>query len=1046
MNRKKLFDFATGMRLRLRETVFPQMGDRTEDVACSLFIACCALGFLEVNGFLPQNMQPVNRPDHFIDASKSFSRWFPDIFRDDLYECVPEDLFGQFLTTFFSTIPRDELDFGKTGSIESIGWMYQYYVSELHDDIIDPLHTKIVQKKDIAIATQVFTTDWIVQYIVENTIGVSWLRMHPDSRLRTEMKYLMTAVEDLDHSVRNKDPKNVDILDPCVGTGHFLVYAFEFMMKMYAESSYSQQDAACEIVHHLYGLDIDPRMVAISRFAIAMTARKYDRSFFDHFVEPRAYAIRDASSVTQDMRVCFCGKNKELAKQLDLLLSPFENGSEFGSLIRPKLLDLHAIEARLDEMGRGKKEERLSAGAIRSFLQIAQILCKKYDAVITNPPYLHNYDAEMKSFLQSHYRGYSADLFSVFMVRGLELCKDDGFAGYMTPNVWMFIRSYERLRRFILENHGIASLIQLAKGSFYKDATVDVCAFTLSRAKSSQNGCYLRLESFKGDMDYQKQKVLEALKDPDCPYRFEVEGSHFRRLPLMPIAFWASPQLIKAFETGIRLNAVSAPKQGLATTNNHRFLRLWHEVDDRQIAFGMSADEARQSEFRWFPYNKGGNFRKWYGNQEYIVDYYHDGEEIKKSVMTRYPYLKSPNYVVKNPQYYFRPSLGWSKISSGNVAFRYYPKGFLFDVSGCSIFCDSHREMLFEAGFLNSVVAKAMLEMISPTVNYEAGHIAALPLIHSKDKMDEVCRLAEQNIEICRQDWDDFETSWQFRCHPLMQKSMPISDAFERWASVCRARFETLNSNEEKLNRIFIHIYGLDKELSPKVPPRQVSVSHADINRDIRSLLSYIVGCLFGRYSPEIPGIVHDKNSEKCEEILMVTEESYPTGIDLAAQICAFIKKQFGPQYYEDNIAYIAKSLSDNDAPDSAVRHYLMSGFYADHLKIYQKRPIYWQFDCRRNAGCRIYVYIHHYHQNTLKKIRTKYIHPWLVYTKNILSELQSVPKKQQDTLQINKLSDRVDALSSYELLLQKYEGTPLDLNDGIRHNYAKFGDLLRKI
>ncbi|MBR4984189.1 MAG: BREX-1 system adenine-specific DNA-methyltransferase PglX [Proteobacteria bacterium] len=787
-----------------------------ESVAYTWFNRFCALRFMEVNGYLPSRVrvfsdeQGAFRPQilsdaiHLegrlenIDIEKVFEMKEADQ-NDALYKYLliaqcdalkavlpvvftkiedytellfpdrlldPASVIGRMITD----IPEDYFRVDSAhGQIEIIGWLYQYYISERHEEVIDPLHGKFIRAEDIPAATQLFTTDWVVRYIVDNTVGRYWIEHHPESRLAESLAFY---VPQADGSPRgeNISPSDVTVFDPCVGSGHFLVYAIDVLMMIYREYGYSDRDAIAEIIrHNLCGVDIDERAVELAYFAVMMKGCQYDKRFLKRGIQPRVYAVADSRFADEAFMTYLGGSNKDLQRDVAALMHVMENAFETGSLIQIPAVDFAALEDRLNSLSAQKDlfyaKHLETLGMV---LNTARLLSGHYAAVVTNPPYLNKYDASLKKYLQENYKEYSGDLFSVFIYRCMLFSKSGGYAGLMTPNVWMFIKSYAKLRQYLLRNHSITTLVQMAKGAFFSEATVDVCAFVLQCARSGKTGVYFRLEEFLGNMDYQAQKLCEALNDPSCRYRYQTKSSLFETLPGMQIGYWACEAILDAFRSGQALETHASPRQGMATTDNNTYLRRWYEVAHGDIGFGLDRQAAVNSDIKWFPYNKGGEFRKWYGNQEYIVNYQHDGQCIKRDVLAKYPYLKTPDFVVKNPDTYFDPCLSWSKISSGSVSFRYFPQGFLYDVSGCSIFFERDDDLYYYAGFLNSMVCAKILEIISPTLNYETGHIGMLPIIDSAQWRASVAQRVEANIRLSAEDWGDFETSWTFAKHPLI--------------------------------------------------------------------------------------------------------------------------------------------------------------------------------------------------------------------------------------------------------------------------------------
>lgn len=659
-------------------------------------------------------------------------------------------------------------------AVQIIGWLYQYYNDERKNEVIN-IYKGTVKKEDIPAATQLFTTDWVVRYMVDNSLGRYWIERHPESKLAEKLEFFVTPkngeIKYIDEFVK---PEDVKFLDPCMGSGHILVYAFDVLMEIYKESGYTERDAAAMIVqNNLFGLDIDDRASQLAYFAVMMKARSYDRRFLSRGIKPNVLAIKESNGMGAAVRDGLT-TDVEMNAISRYLMDTFRDAKELGSIITVEPKDYDGYMAYLDNCdGEGQLTMddadwlQNTRPMLKALARQAKVLAAKYPVVCTNPPYLNKIEGRLKTFVTENYKDYSGDLFSVFTYRNLMFCKQDGYCGYMTPFVWMFIKTYEKLREFIIQNKSITTLVQMEYSAF-EEATVPICSFVLKNGKATESGLYFKLSDFKGGMEVQKQKVLEALADKNCGYFYESDQSNFSKIPGSPVAYWVSKNAVQAFETQKALGAIAEPKQGLATTDNNRFVRAWSEVDFNKIGFSYSREKAAESGIRWFPLNKGGEFRKWYGNNDFIVNYQHDGAEIKASVLSKYTYLKTPDFVVKNQQYYFCENGTWSAISSGKISVRYSPKGFIISNAGMAIFCES-RLLRYIIAFMNSVcVSDELLGVINQTLNFNAGDIEKLPLAFS-DKMESiVINLSDDCIAKEKDDWDSYENSWDFKRNPLV--------------------------------------------------------------------------------------------------------------------------------------------------------------------------------------------------------------------------------------------------------------------------------------
>lgn len=738
-----------------------------EEVAYTWFNRFIALRYMEVNNYLPSHIRV------FSNAQGAFD---PEILKEALHIDLPgldqskvaeyieknetEALYRYLLLTqcnalneglpkmfekmggytellFPNNILRPDSVLGRmvadipeedwTDQVQIIGWMYQYYNSEKHDAVIN-IYKGTIPREDIPAATQLFTTDWVVRYMVDNSLGRYWLERNPQSKLAEKLEYLVTpkdgALPQIDQHI---DPTEITFFDPCMGSGHVLVYAFDVLMEIYKECGYSERDAASAIVeHNLFGLDIDPRATQLATFAVAMKGRQYDRRFLSRHLSLHLYSPDD-----------------------------YEDGLEYGSLIRVDELEERPEPTQELTLFDDNYEAKLNTWNFR------RLLSRKYTIVCTNPPYLNKYNAKLKDFVNGNYKDYSGDLFSVFIYRNLLFCQTDGYCGFMTPFVWMFIKTYEKLRQFIIQNKSITTLIQMEYSAF-EEATVPICSFVLKNGKETAKGLYFKLSEFKGGMEVQREKVIEALKDNSCAYFYETSATNFSKIPGSPIAYWVSEKLLKAFDLGKSLGDLALARNGMKTGDNGRFLRIWWEIISNKINLqAENSAQALSSHAKWFPYNKGGEFRKWYGNNDYVVNWENQGDEIFNCAKSDKRNVQDYPLELK-----FIPSVSWSLVTSGQPAFRYKCYN-ISDIAGMSFFAQK-PELLIYLAFCNSKIAFEMLKILAPTINFQAGDIGRLPILELGNLNNTVVELVEENIEISQQDWDADETSWDFKRHPLV--------------------------------------------------------------------------------------------------------------------------------------------------------------------------------------------------------------------------------------------------------------------------------------
>lgn len=724
MNKPALKSFALWARQRLLEQ-HRSLGNElaAEQEACSRFIRLITRRFLEVNGLLSECCRCEQEPDEVTQK---------------LISDIEESQFKE---------------------VEIIGWLYQFYLSEKHEEVVDPLHGKSICRENIPAATQLFTPRWVVRYILDNSLGRYWLERNPDSHLGEKLTYLVTPKDGsfarIDEPI---SPQELKVLDPCVGAGHFLSYAFDLLLEIYRERGWSDEDAARSILeNNLYGLDIDDRVVQLARFAVRAKAAGYDPDLLTAQVDLNIYAMQDSDQITEKFISEFAGENGALAEELRRLGAAFDNAGEYGSMIVAPKVNAAALQKRSLQF----PQDHAPAQQLRALLKQTQILAGKYHIVVTNPPYMNRYSPRLKAYLNAHYAHCKGDLFSVFMFRSFGLCKEAGYCGLMTPMVWMFLKTYEQLRKHILEQKSITTLIQFEYSAF-EDATVPICAFVMKNAPQQAKSLCFRLSAFPGDMQLQRKKVLEALDNKNCGYFYEADQSRFSLIPGSPIAYWLSDRLRAAFDNQT-LDRIAKPRQGLATGCNEQFVRLWFEVEDSRVCYdARSVAEAKKTDQKWFPYNKGGEYRKWYGNNDYLVNWEQDGLLIR-NFRNEQGQLRSR---AQNTQFYFRESISWSLVSSGKVAFRYKPPGHIFDVAGMSCFAQEH--LFYLLGLCNCPVALEALAVLAPTINFQAGDIANIPVVVDQTRLAEVEQMVKENIAISKCDWDAFETSWDFQKHPLV--------------------------------------------------------------------------------------------------------------------------------------------------------------------------------------------------------------------------------------------------------------------------------------
>lgn len=1090
-----------------------------EEVAYTWFNRLIAIRFMEVNDYLPSGVRVLSsenkakkEPDLVttpFDTDLEFTSYEQDriiqlkddnkldeLFRmlfikqcNKLHDILPElfektDDYSELLLTISFTDPEgiihhlinniEDVDFrindemytddGKIkadGQVEIIGWLYQYYISKRHDEVIAVLGKKSITKKDIPAATQLFTTDWVVRYIVDNSLGRYWIERNPQSKLAEKLEFFITPKNGEIQYVDEKiNPTDLTFFDPCMGSGHILVYAFDVLMEIYREVGYSDRDAALSIVeNNLFGMDIDKRAYQLAYFAVMMKARSYNRRALTKGISNNLAVVEESNSI--DKFACNGLTTDSVQNKIgEYLVEAYKDAQEIGTLQTIEKKDYKAFVEYLNNVESSAGQIDLFSTAwlndtLPQMVQLAkqaEIMSNKYAVVCTNPPYMNKLEGQLKKFVVDNYKAYSGDLFSVFIYRNFDYCKVDGYSSFMTPFVWLFIKTYEALRTYIIDSKAITTLVQMEYSAF-EEATVPICSFVLKNGKATEKALCFRLSDFKGGMSVQKQKVLEAIENKNCGYFYEAEQSDFSRIPGSPVAYWASKNFFEMFRKGTLLGNLADSKQGLATADNNRFLREWYEVDFYKIKFDCKTlDEAKESGFKWFPYNKGGEFRKWYGNNDYIVNWENDGFEIKHFFDSKGKLRSRP----QNLNYMFRSSVSWSDITSSTNAFRYKPYGNLFDISGMSFFPKRNTNYLL--ALCNTKLVADVLKIIAPTIHCQCGDVANIPVIEDDTKAFNIESKVDENINISKFDWDSFETSWDFKKHPLVSYSTSkTSTAFGLWSKECDERFKQLKANEEELNRIFIDIYGLQDELTAEVEDKDITVRQADLQRDIKSLISYAVGCMFGRYSLDGDGLVYaggewdnskyDTFIPDEDNCIPITDEEYFED-DIVGLFCAWLKKVYGEDTLEENLDFIANALGNKGKTSrEVIRNYFLTDFIKDHIKIYQKRPIYWLFDSGKQNGFKALVYMHRWNADTIGNVRVEYLHRiQRVYEKEI-TRMQEIIDNSHDNKEISNATKRKEKLQKQIKETKDYDAKiahlalsriDIDLDDGVKVNYEK--------
>ena len=981
-------------------------------------------------------------------------------------------------------IPEEDFDVERGGQVEIIGWLYQYYNTEPKEQVFSDLKKNIkISKGKIPAATQLFTPDWIVRYMVENSLGRLWVEGHPNNELKAGWKYYLEDAEqepeveaklaEIRTEYAKLNPENIKVIDPCMGSGHILVYAFDVLMQIYESAGYGQRDAAISILeNNLYGLDIDERAFQMAYFAVMMKARQYNRRIMNGEYKPNVYSIRESNGINREHLKYFgvslndFEKNNAITQMTDLL-DTFMDAKEYGSILTVYQYDWALLERFVSDIEKIRQVSLFTVGLdetaeeLKRMIDQGKVLVQKYHVTITNPPYMgaSNMGAKLNSFVKKNYPDSKNDMSTVCMEKCMSMCLEIGYMAMINIPVWMFLSGYEKLRLKQLYGNTYVNMVHPGRGVFGSD--FGTTSFVLLKKHIAGHiGVYRRLFDKQGEVESNEIREEKFLSGKG---KFLFQQDKYCKIPGVPLAYWVSPNFSEIFEKQYIIADISFPKQGIHTGDNNLYLRCWQEVE--YGAINLSDEESwGENKYRWAKLNKGGNYRKWYGNREYILLWEYDGKAIKTNGRS----------VGANNKSFFKNQIGFTDVTSYKPSFRYYGKGFVFDVAGPAIPNDgSLFSDVFLLALLNSRVTEEAMSVLSPTIHMNQTALSKV----STDKLDPeitgyIEKLATQCIDISKRDWDSFEASWDFEWHPLLKNghsrnnwnsnNTTIEECFLAWFAECNNRFEQIKANEEELNRIFIDIYGLQDELTPEVEDKDVTVRRADIQRDIKSLLSYAVGCMFGRYSLSSSGLAYaggawDESKygqfkPDDDNIIPISDEEYLED-DIVSRFCTFLKVAFGESTLEENLDYIARALGNRgDSSREVIRNYFLNDFFKDHCQTYSvtgsgKRPIYWLFDSGKQNGFKALIYLHRYNADTIGNMRIDYLHRMQRIYESEISRMQdmidhstSAREVTQATKRREKLQKQLKECREYDeklahLALSRIE---LDLDDGVKKNYRK--------
>ncbi|MGF7184460.1 hypothetical protein GGQ84_000543 [Desulfitispora alkaliphila] len=1077
-----------------------------EEVAYTWFNRLIAIRFMEVNDYLPTRVRVLSseskgksEPDivtHALDVDLEYSAYEKDqvmklkqenkldeLFRmlfikqcnalnanlPNLFEKT-SDYTELLLNVSFTDkdgvvyrlvndIPEDDFNVSKEGQVEIIGWLYQYYNTEINELVYDGSMAKTrISKELLPAATTIYTPDWAIRYMIENSLGRFWLKGHPNEDMCAGWKYYIDDVEQ-DRKVHEQlsdiykrskviNPEEIKLIDPCMGSGHILVYAFDILMQVYECCGYSKRDAAKKIIEkNIYGLDIDKRAYQLAYFAIMMKARQYNRQIFTSKISCNVYEIIESNTIDRNQLKFFgSAMNERMRKnalsQMEYLIDQMYDAKEYGSILKIEKLDWVLLNDFLNSINISGQitidtiNIDMTRKQLIKLVQVASVLAGKFDVIVTNPPYFSSlrFSTKLLEYVNNHYSSVKSDLSMIMYKKAIDdFSKENSYISFITTSSWMYLKSFESLREYILNNIDFVSIVDFGTELFEgKVGHNPIVAWVNHTCHTNRKIVGIRLVDYCYSRRGEKEGEFFEAKNRYYPHQ-----DNLLKIPSMPIAYWVSEKFVSNFEKGLRIDGISdfTGSQNI-TANNEKFIRYIWEISNKHIGENKN----------WSFYAKGGDFRKWYGNIELVVD-------TSSAAINFYKNNSTSNYL--NEKYWYREGITYSAVTTKGTGFRYYPPIGGFDKGGPTI-CYI-KDLYYVLGLFNTKVAGMILNMMNPTINLQVKDIKALPIIFDYEKKDIIEKLVKENISYVKLDWDSFETSADFKIHPLIMNKEILSEVFIDWQQFAKSRFNRLKENEEELNRIFIDIYGLSDELTPEVKEKDVSIRKANIGRDIRSFISYAVGCMIGRYSLDVEGLAYaggDWDNSKYstfipdkENIIPITDEEYFKD-DIVGLFVAFVKKVYGEDTIEENLDFIAEALGNKgNISREVIRNYFIKDFFKDHCKIYKKRPIYWLFDSGKHNGFKALIYMHRYDENTIGNLRIDYLHKMQRIYENEITRMQETIENSNNAREVTAATKRKEKLIKQLKETKEYDEkiahlalarTPIDLDDGVKVNYEK--------
>ena len=1107
-----------------------------EEVAYTWFNRLIAVRFMEVNDYLPSHIRVLSsdqgkiEPDLVttpFDADLDFSRDEQQAIMGLKSENKLDELFrllfikqcnalNEILPALFEKtndytelllnlsvvdqdgvvyhlvhdIPEEDFDVERGGQVEIIGWLYQYYNTEPKAEAF--AKSGKISKEEIPAVTQLFTPDWIVRYMVENSVGRLWIEhlraldeSVDESALAAsfDWKYYLAEskqeprveakLKELRKERASLKPEQLTMIDPCMGSGHILVYAFDVLMQIYENAGYGQRDAAKSILeNNLYGIDIDDRAYQMAYFSVMMKAREYNRRVLNGANGCKIYAIQESNGITvaalNEMGEGLSSVERQKAlKEIKELIVEFNDAKEYGSILDVKKQDWDLLRrfaipnVRIGQLALDLNGAEPAAVRLQEIINIAEVMSLKYSVVCTNPPYMGigNMGNKLYDRIVQEYEPFKQDLYCTFIKVCSRMLMKNGFQAMITQQSFMFNSRFEKMRNFIIDSLAFESLLYLGTRAFedISGEKVRTCTFVLRKPKiKGFVAQFVDLQDEDSEISKRNKylsTVQQIINNEKVEKLFLADIDQFNELEGSTFSYWISKAVADLMIIPTKTGKYLETRHGLVTGNGEKFMRLWHECNVNYLGI---LNNTNNRTLKWFPYNKGGSYRRWYGNRDYVVNWRNNGMEIRN--YKEKGQIKSSNY---NLEYNFRSNISWSDIKSGLFSARYTPEGALFDTSGPSLFLNNDNDTLWVLGLLNSKVCQKILEISCTGLHYTTGAVANIPIIEGCNKI-RLAELARTALDISFNEWNSFENSWDFKQHPLTKGDETIERAYVDWEKCCKTRFNRLMEIEEELNSIIIVAYGLQDEISQQICKNEITVRHAELQRDIKSLLSYAIGCMFGRYSLDVEGLAYaggEWDSHKytsfipdADNVIPITDEEYLED-DIVSRLCEWLKVVYGKETLEENLCFIAKALGNKGSSSrEIIRSYFLTDFFKDHCQTYSvtgsgKRPIYWLFDSGKQNGFKALIYLHRYNADTIGNLRIDYLHRMQRIYESEITRMQDMIDNSTNNREVAQATKRREKLTKQLKECREYDEKlahlalsriELDLDDGVKVNYRK--------